>query len=224
MTKKIDALVDEAMSQAQVFASAWSLVGGIFDHGNALENAEVEKKALRALIADLLSASIADTAKPSLKDHARQFATDFTREIGFAMSDHAQEVMLNLFLKHAASAQSIADTAGAKPLDLLPNALWTRRGSGTDEWWSFKGYQARKDAADQWVLRKGGEELYRHTYLQVVMAHAERALLAATPASSVADAAGAKTTLNFDGTVDITCAHCGGNGCFACLRKESGNE
>jgi hypothetical protein len=65
MTKKIDALVDEAMSQAQVFASAWSLVGGIFDHGNALENAEVEKKALRALIADLLSASIADTASLS---------------------------------------------------------------------------------------------------------------------------------------------------------------
>jgi hypothetical protein len=32
--------VDSIMSQAQVFASAWSLVGGPFDHGDALENAE----------------------------------------------------------------------------------------------------------------------------------------------------------------------------------------
>ncbi|AOJ07623.1 hypothetical protein [Burkholderia mayonis] len=63
-------------------------------------------------------------------------------------------------------------------LDLLPSALWTRNGSGSSEWWSFKGYDARKDSADQWVLRKGGEELYRHTFLQVVMAHAERAILA----------------------------------------------
>ena len=59
MSKKIDALVDEAMEQAQVFASAWSLVGGPFDYGDGLENAEVEKKALRALIADLLAAAAA---------------------------------------------------------------------------------------------------------------------------------------------------------------------
>jgi ADP-ribose pyrophosphatase YjhB (NUDIX family) len=30
------------MDQAQVFASAWSLVGGPFDFGNALETAEEE--------------------------------------------------------------------------------------------------------------------------------------------------------------------------------------
>ena len=67
--------------------------------------------------------------------------------------------------------------------DLLPNALWTRHGSGEFERWSFKRYEARKDGAEQWVLRKGGEEQYRHTYLQVVMAHAERELLAASPAA-----------------------------------------
>lgn len=72
-----------------------------------------------------------------------------------------------------------APMASAVPADLLPNALWTRRGSGTCEWWSFKGYEARKDSVDQWVLRKAGEELYRHTHLQVVMAHAEREILAA---------------------------------------------
>lgn len=66
----------------------------------------------------------------------------------------------------------------AAPIDTLPNAQWTRHGSGSSEWWSFKGYKARKDAADQWALRKGGDELYRHTFLQVVMAHAEHAILA----------------------------------------------
>ncbi|MFP3705961.1 hypothetical protein SB783_18270 [Paraburkholderia sp. SIMBA_009] len=65
--------------------------------------------------------------------------------------------------------------------EAMPQALWTRHGSGSLEWWSFKGYEARKDSADQWVLRKAGEELYRHTYLQVVMAHAERAILDAAP-------------------------------------------
>jgi hypothetical protein len=85
---------------------------------------------------------------------------------------------------HAAmksQARALLASKPAVPADLLPNALWTRNGSGSLEWWSFKGYEARKDSADQWVLRKAGEELYRHTYLQVVMAHAERELLAASP-------------------------------------------
>lgn len=43
--------VEAIMEQAQVFASAWSLVGGVFDHGNALETAEQEKENLRALLA-----------------------------------------------------------------------------------------------------------------------------------------------------------------------------
>lgn len=46
-----DACIDEVMSQAQVFASAWSMVGGPFDFGDALETAEVEKVNLRALLA-----------------------------------------------------------------------------------------------------------------------------------------------------------------------------
>jgi len=90
----------------------------------------------------------------------------------------------------SAAPTPVADSgASAVPTDLLPNALWTRRGSGTCEWWTYKGYEARKDSADQWVLRKGGKELYRHTYLQVVMAHAEREILAAAKPVSV-DAGG----------------------------------
>jgi hypothetical protein len=43
--------VDSVMEQAQVFASAWSLVGGCFDSGNAMEDAEAAKNELRAMLA-----------------------------------------------------------------------------------------------------------------------------------------------------------------------------
>jgi hypothetical protein len=46
-----DQHIDSIMEQAQVFASAWSLVGGPFDSGGMLETAEQEKAALRALLA-----------------------------------------------------------------------------------------------------------------------------------------------------------------------------
>ncbi|WP_205194978.1 hypothetical protein [Burkholderia sp. Ax-1719] len=50
--------VDEIMEQAQVFASAWSLVGGRFDFGNGLQNAQQEKANLRALIAKHAAADV----------------------------------------------------------------------------------------------------------------------------------------------------------------------
>ena len=43
--------VEQIMEQAQVFASAWSLVGGRFDFGNALDDANEAKDELRALVA-----------------------------------------------------------------------------------------------------------------------------------------------------------------------------
>jgi hypothetical protein len=55
--------VDTIMEQAQVFASAWSLVNGPFDQGNALERAEQEKTILRNLLcATELSKPTAETA------------------------------------------------------------------------------------------------------------------------------------------------------------------
>ena len=42
--------LDDLMSQAQVFASGWSLVGGQFDSGNALEEAKENKAELRRMI------------------------------------------------------------------------------------------------------------------------------------------------------------------------------
>jgi hypothetical protein len=45
-----DEAVNAIMEQAQVFASAWSLVGGRFDFGGGLQVAEQEKTNLRALL------------------------------------------------------------------------------------------------------------------------------------------------------------------------------
>lgn len=45
--------VDQVMEQAQVFASAWSLVGGPFDSGGQLEQAKREKEELLGMVAAL---------------------------------------------------------------------------------------------------------------------------------------------------------------------------
>ena len=44
---------EEIIEQAQVFASAWSLVGGPFDCGDCLESAEQEKTHLKGMVAKL---------------------------------------------------------------------------------------------------------------------------------------------------------------------------
>ncbi len=46
---------DELMSQAQVFASAWSLVGGRFDRGGCLDDAEEAKSELKTMIEEALA-------------------------------------------------------------------------------------------------------------------------------------------------------------------------
>lgn len=43
----------EVMEQAQVFASAWSLVGGPFDSGKMLADAEEAKEELRRMVRSL---------------------------------------------------------------------------------------------------------------------------------------------------------------------------
>lgn len=49
--------LNSIMEQAQVYASAWSLVGSRFDNGDRLEQAEEEKQALRAMLEEFLSSS-----------------------------------------------------------------------------------------------------------------------------------------------------------------------
>jgi uncharacterized Zn finger protein (UPF0148 family) len=59
VTAKTDAkkAVDEIMEHAQIFASAWSLVGGRFDGGNAMDDAEEAKAELRVMVASLANAA-----------------------------------------------------------------------------------------------------------------------------------------------------------------------
>ncbi|MEF2116108.1 host nuclease inhibitor protein [Pseudomonas aeruginosa] len=42
--------IEQIMDQAQVYASAWSLVGGQFDQGNLLEQANLEKQLLLEMV------------------------------------------------------------------------------------------------------------------------------------------------------------------------------
>lgn len=50
MTEQTLITIDTLMEQAQVFASAWSLVGGKFDSGDQLESAEDEKSLLEEMV------------------------------------------------------------------------------------------------------------------------------------------------------------------------------
>ncbi|WP_368735410.1 host nuclease inhibitor protein [Metapseudomonas otitidis] len=47
--------IETIMEQAQVYASAWSLVGGPFDSGNQLQIAEEEKETLHEMLQEFCS-------------------------------------------------------------------------------------------------------------------------------------------------------------------------
>ncbi|CAL8476448.1 hypothetical protein [Caballeronia sp. S22] len=49
----------------------------------------------------------------TVRDRARWFVRDFSRDVGFAMSDAQQEIMLNLFLRYAAPIAPSADSRDA---------------------------------------------------------------------------------------------------------------
>lgn len=71
-----DALA-KVMAQAQVFASAWSLVGGTFDSGNGMADAEAAKEELREMIKATLTAQALPAAEPAKgfpEQHARDSA------------------------------------------------------------------------------------------------------------------------------------------------------
>ena len=73
---------EKIMEQAQVFASAWSVVGGPFDGGDAMEVATQEKDELRRMVAELVEERDALAAK--LKD-AKHDRDEFRRVMnGFA--------------------------------------------------------------------------------------------------------------------------------------------
>lgn len=67
--------LDQIMEQAQVFASAWSLVGGKFDDGNGLSDAEDAKAELRTMVrslADLAAETVRPAPSPAVA-HATEY-------------------------------------------------------------------------------------------------------------------------------------------------------
>ncbi len=62
--------IEKIMEQAQVFASAWSLVGGPFDQGNQLQLAEGEKERLEWMLEDFQEETDTNAAPDNLKEIA----------------------------------------------------------------------------------------------------------------------------------------------------------
>lgn len=58
MNRQMTYTVEQIMQQAQVFASAWALVGGPLDAGDQLEAAELEKDLLGAMVAHALEQGV----------------------------------------------------------------------------------------------------------------------------------------------------------------------
>lgn len=73
-SQAVEAAVESLMTLAQEFASGWSLVGGPFDGGSAIDNAEEAKEGLR-------NALRAELARPQAASSSSE-AADARREIG----------------------------------------------------------------------------------------------------------------------------------------------
>ena len=69
--------LQEIMTQAQVFASAWSLVGGRFDGGNAMDEAEVAKNELHQMVAEALAQPQQEQMAAAKKDAVFEAAIEF---------------------------------------------------------------------------------------------------------------------------------------------------
>lgn len=111
--------LDQIMEQAQVFASAWSLVGGPFDSGNAMSDAEDTKAELRTMVRSLADLA-AETVRPAAQAPApapepvgevvtRHYGGR-TRSIGFQEAQLYKGVVLEAGTKlYAAQAPAVGD-------------------------------------------------------------------------------------------------------------------
>ena len=72
--------VDKVMEQAQVFASAWSLIGGQFDDGTMHEEALEAKKELRDLVQSVVDSNV----KP-LEPDWKSIAISLGQRVNFAV-------------------------------------------------------------------------------------------------------------------------------------------
>jgi len=130
--------IEQIMDQAQVYASAWSLVGGQFDQGNLLEQANLEKQVLLEMViafedqahtAGAQEAQI-DLAKPLIEWHQNrlgnlgqlQKAVEGT-QICLGVDDANPIVLQGAMLKGWRFALALAEQQFGKfPLQLAQNA------------------------------------------------------------------------------------------------------
>ncbi|MDH1281019.1 host nuclease inhibitor protein [Pseudomonas chengduensis] len=130
--------IEQIMEQAQVYASAWSLVGGPFDQGNLLQQADLEKQVLQELLiafedeAHTAGAQEAqlDLAKPLIEWHQNrlgnlgqlQKAVEGT-QICLGVDDANPIVLQGAMLKGWRFALALAEQQFGKfPLQLAQNA------------------------------------------------------------------------------------------------------
>lgn len=81
---------EQIMEQAQVFASAWSLVGGCFDSGSMLAEAESMKAELRTMIEKTLAAAPTPAAQSALRDDQIRELVNQLRDTAIQFRDAKQ--------------------------------------------------------------------------------------------------------------------------------------
>ncbi|ERJ35899.1 hypothetical protein L810_1156 [Burkholderia sp. AU4i] len=124
-TSRAAALTDTIMEQAQVYASAWSLIDGPFDHGNALATAEHEKAELHNLVGktvETLEQHAAARVRPSILD-----AADVLRDAVQANS------MLAIGIVHGITSLASGKPIAPLSLEGLRRAILTPRAIVRDQ-------------------------------------------------------------------------------------------
>lgn len=96
----------EIMESAQVFASAWSLVGGQFDFGNGMQRAEAAKADLKEMVAELVAER--DELMKALRLWMRYFGDDHETVMLAIAEDHSvltqpQEITSRILAKYPES-------------------------------------------------------------------------------------------------------------------------
>lgn len=140
MAEQTTYTTEQIMEQAQVFASAWSLVGGPFDSGDGLERAEQEK--------DELAAMVAAHATPQPTELPCEFAPEFRRALLWLLWNHQGgksqvgqpiRAMLGIGQHDHLTDEDIAE---AKAYRESP-PLWAVHAQSPDELWAA---ESREDA------------------------------------------------------------------------------
>ena len=108
-----DQEIEAIMEQAQVFASAWAFLGGPFDNGSGLEQAERERSNLRALLSKLRAEGVQAGDERALTANQRK---EFIRRTSY-ISEADRDTRAGFVDEIARAALASAPVAGEAPTD-----------------------------------------------------------------------------------------------------------